>query len=98
VEARCLAGEALPLLMGLGRLLEKVENEQQIYPKVKELIKMARARVERFTTEGKRPRARLIIEADGAKAEYSIRLDKNNTVRLHFVTTDREEAERGRRC
>ncbi len=56
---------------------------------------MARARMVRFTTEGKWPRARLIIEADGAKTEYSIRSDKNNTVRLHFVTTDLEEAERG---
>ncbi|MGB9705624.1 MAG: PaRep2b protein, partial [Pyrobaculum sp.] len=46
------------------------------------------------TTEGKRPRARLIIEADGAAAEYQIYLRKDNAVELRFSTTNRTEAER----
>ena len=50
--------------------------------------------MEGFTAEGGRPRARLVVEADGAAAEFSIRLHKNNTVELHFSTIDREEAER----
>ncbi|MCU7787834.1 PaRep2b protein [Pyrobaculum sp. 3827-6] len=52
------------------------------------------ARLENFTTAGKRPRAKLVVRLGGDVAEYSIRLHKNNAVELHFSTTDREEAER----
>ncbi|WP_308215138.1 hypothetical protein [Pyrobaculum sp. 3827-6] len=52
------------------------------------------ARLEGFTTEGKRPKARLVVRLGGDVAEYTIRLHKNNTVVVEFGTTDREEAER----
>ncbi|MCU7786659.1 PaRep2b protein [Pyrobaculum sp. 3827-6] len=98
-EARRFARDALPYLVDLERMLEVVKSDEQIYSKVAKMIEMARAerveaRVEDFTTEGKRPRARLVVEADGAAAEYSIRLDKGNAVKLQLYTTDREEAER----
>ncbi|MGC9051864.1 MAG: hypothetical protein ACP5J3_13165, partial [Pyrobaculum sp.] len=69
-EAGKFAREALPFLVGLERLLEVVKSDEQIYSKVEKLTKMARAErvkawIKDFTTEGKRPRARLIIEADG---------------------------------
>ncbi|MGB9704840.1 MAG: PaRep2b protein, partial [Pyrobaculum sp.] len=57
-------------------------------------VERVEARVGGFTTEGGRPRARLVVEADGAVAEYQIRLGEHNAVRLRFDTTDREEAER----
>ncbi len=76
-----------------------MKGDQQIYSKVEKLIEMARAekveaRLEGFAAEGGRPKARLVVEADGATAEYTIRLHKGNTVELRFKTTDREEAER----
>jgi hypothetical protein len=63
------------------------------------MIDMARAekvkaRVEGFTAEGGRPRARLVVEAEGAAAEYIIHLQRNNAVALEFGTTNRAEAER----
>jgi hypothetical protein len=81
-------------------MLEVVKSDEQIYSKVAKLIDMARAErvkawIKDFTTEGKRPRARLVIEADGAATEFSIRLHEDNEVELRFDTTDREEAERG---
>jgi hypothetical protein len=98
-EARRFAREALPYLVGLERVLESVKSDEQIYSKVAKLINMARAErvkawIEGFTAEGKIPKARLVVEADGAAAEYPISLGEHNTVRLHFDTTDREEAER----
>ncbi|MCU7788456.1 hypothetical protein ODS41_11095 [Pyrobaculum sp. 3827-6] len=98
-EAKRFAREALPYLAALERMLEAVKSDEQIYSKVEKLIDMARAErvkawIKDFTTEGKRPRARLVIEADGATAEYQIYLRKDNTVELRFGTTDREEAER----
>ncbi|MCU7787979.1 hypothetical protein ODS41_08650 [Pyrobaculum sp. 3827-6] len=82
-EARRFAREALPYLAALERMLEVVKSDEQIYSKVEKLIDMAKAekvkaRVEGFTAEGGRPRARLIVEADGVAAEYAIRLDENN--------------------
>ncbi len=76
-----------------------MKGDEQIYSKVEKLIEMARAerieaRLEEFAAEGGRPKARLVIEADGAVAEYTIRLHKDNAVVLHFNTTDREEAEK----
>ncbi|AET32884.1 PaRep2b protein [Pyrobaculum ferrireducens] len=52
------------------------------------------ARLEGFTAEGKRPRARLVVRLGGDTAEYSIRLREGNAVVLEFNTTRREEAER----
>ncbi|MGC9050415.1 PaRep2b protein, partial [Pyrobaculum sp.] len=52
------------------------------------------ARLEGFTAEGKRPRAKLVIKLGGEEAELPIYLQKDNTVELHFGTTDRAEAER----
>jgi hypothetical protein len=80
-------------------VLEAVKSDEQIYSKVQKLIEMARAekvkaRLEDFTAEGGRPKARLVIEADGAAVEYAIRLHEGNTVKLRFDTTDRGEAER----
>jgi hypothetical protein len=97
-EAKKFAWDALPYLVGLERMLEVVKSDEQIYSKVEKLIDMAKAekvkaQVEGFTI-GKRARARLVIEADGAVAEYAIRLGENNKVELRFDTTDREEAER----
>ncbi|MGC9052219.1 PaRep2b protein, partial [Pyrobaculum sp.] len=51
------------------------------------------ARVDGFR-EGRKPRARLVVEADGAAAEYQIYLRKDNAVELRFSTTNRTEAER----
>ncbi|WP_237179442.1 PaRep2b protein [Pyrobaculum ferrireducens] len=97
-EAKKFAREALPYLLALERMLEVVKSDEQIYSKVAKLTEMARAekvkaRVEGFTV-GKRPRARLVVEADGAAAEYQIRLVKGSAVKLRFITTDRAEAER----
>ncbi|MCU7787858.1 PaRep2b protein [Pyrobaculum sp. 3827-6] len=52
------------------------------------------ARLEGFTTEGKRPRAKLVVRLGGEEAEFSIRLHRDNEVGLRFNTTDRAEAER----
>ncbi|MGC8968965.1 MAG: PaRep2b protein, partial [Thermus sp.] len=52
------------------------------------------ARIEDFTAEGGRPRARLVVRLGGEEAEYSIRLHENNMIELRFATTNREEAER----
>jgi hypothetical protein len=98
-DAKRFAKDALPYLAGLERMLEVVKSDEQIYSKVAKLIDMARAEkvkawIKDFTTEGKRPRARLIIEADGAAAEYQIRLREGNEVKLEFGTTNRGEAER----
>jgi hypothetical protein len=98
-EAKRFARDALPYLVGLERMLEEVKSDEQIYSKVVKMIDMARAErvkawVKDFTTEGERPRARLIIEADDVAAEYQIYLHKHNKVVLYFDTTDREEAER----
>jgi hypothetical protein len=98
-EARKFARDALPFLVGLERMLEAVKGDKQIYSKVQKLIEMAKAekvkaRVEGFTVKGKRPRARLVIEADGVTAEYLIYLHKDNAVELRSGTTNREEAER----
>jgi hypothetical protein len=98
-EVEKFARDALPFLMGLERMLEAVKGDKQIYSKVQKLIEMAKAekvkaRVEGFTVKGKRPRARLVIEADGVTAEYLIYLHKDNAVELRSGTTNREEAER----
>ncbi|MGC9049802.1 hypothetical protein [Pyrobaculum sp.] len=97
-EARKFARDALPYLAALERMLEAVKSDEQIYSKVEKLIDIAKAekvkaRVEGFTIV-KRPRARLVVEADGAAAEYQIRLVKGSAVKLRFITTDRAEAER----
>jgi hypothetical protein len=70
-EARRLAREALPYLVALERMLEVVKSDEQIYSKVAKMIEMAKAEnvkvwVKEFTAEGGRPRARLVVEADGA--------------------------------
>ncbi|MGB9704685.1 MAG: PaRep2b protein, partial [Pyrobaculum sp.] len=96
--AKRFARDALPYLAALERMLEEVKGDEQIYSKVEKLIEMAKAekvktRVEGFTIV-KRPRARLVVEADGVAAEYQIGLRKDNTVVLEFNTTNREEAER----
>jgi hypothetical protein len=80
-------------------VLESEKGDEQIYSKVEKLVEMAKAekvkaRVEGFTAGGGGPRARLVIEADGEAAGFSIRLNKDNTVVLEFSTTSREEAER----
>jgi hypothetical protein len=98
-EAKKFARDTLPFLVRLEKLLEEVKSDEQIYSKVEKIVDMARAerveaRVEGFTTEGRRPRARLVIEADGVTAEYQIRLHKSNNIELRFATTNREEAER----
>ncbi|MGC9130198.1 MAG: PaRep2b protein [Pyrobaculum sp.] len=98
-EARRFARNALPYLVALERVLEVVKSDEQIYSKVAKLIDMARSEkvkawIREFTAEGKRPRARLVVEADGATAEYQIRLHENNAVELRFDTTDGAEAER----
>ncbi|MGC9049280.1 MAG: hypothetical protein ACP5J3_00005, partial [Pyrobaculum sp.] len=98
-EARRFAREALPYLVALERVLEVVKSDEQIYSKVAKLTEMARAekvraRIESFTTEGKRPRARLVVEADGVAAEFSISLHEGNMIELRFGTTNRAEAER----
>jgi len=98
-EAEKFARDALPYLAALGRMLEVVKGDEQIYSKVVKMIDMAKAekvkaRVEGFTTEGKRPRARLVVEADGVAAEFSISLHESNMVELRFGTTSHEEAER----
>ncbi|MGC9051640.1 PaRep2b protein, partial [Pyrobaculum sp.] len=98
-EAKKFARAALPHLVGLERVLEAVKRDEQIYSKVVKMIDMARAErvkawIKNFTAEGKRPRARLVVEADGVAAEYQIGLRKDNTVVLEFNTTNREEAER----
>jgi hypothetical protein len=54
-----------------------------------------KAWVEGFTTEGRRPRAKLVVEADGEAAEYRVYLVKGGVVKLSFATTNRAEAERG---
>ncbi|MCU7788600.1 PaRep2b protein [Pyrobaculum sp. 3827-6] len=98
-EARKFARDALPYLAALERMLEVVKSDEQIYSKVAKMIEMAkaekiRARVEDFTTKSKMPKARLVIEAEGAAAEYQIYLHKGSAVELHFGTTNREEVER----
>jgi hypothetical protein len=98
-ETKRFARDALPHLVGLERLLEVVRSDEQIYSKVEKLIDMAkagkvRARIESFTTEGREPRARLVIEADSVTAEYLIYLRKDNTVVLRLDTTNHEEAVR----
>ncbi|AET31690.1 PaRep2b protein [Pyrobaculum ferrireducens] len=80
-------------------MLKEVKSDEQIYSKVEKMADMARAErvgalVEGFTAEGGRPRARLVVEADGAAAEYPISLGEHNAVRLRLDTTNREEAER----
>ncbi|WP_148683120.1 PaRep2b protein [Pyrobaculum ferrireducens] len=52
-----------------------------------------KAWIKDFTAEGGKPRARLVVETDGAAAEYTIRLDKDNAVVLYFSTANREDAE-----
>ncbi|MGC9130172.1 MAG: PaRep2b protein, partial [Pyrobaculum sp.] len=52
------------------------------------------ARIEGFTLVGNSPRAKLVVRLGGDTAEFAIRLDRDNTVRLEFTTTNREEAER----
>jgi hypothetical protein len=52
------------------------------------------ALIKDFAAEGGRPRAGLVVVLDGDIAEFSIRLVKDNAVKLRFNTTDREEAER----
>ncbi|MGB9705150.1 MAG: PaRep2b protein, partial [Pyrobaculum sp.] len=63
------------------------------YSKALEIVGVE-ARIEGFTAEGKRPRARLVVRLGEEEAEYSIRLDKGNAVEIRFNTTSREEAER----
>jgi hypothetical protein len=97
-EAKKFARGALPFLVTLERLLEKVKSDEQIYSKVEKMVDMARAerveaRVDGFK-KGRKPRARLVVEADGATAEYQIRLHKSNNIELRFNTTNRVEAER----
>ncbi|MGB9706344.1 MAG: PaRep2b protein, partial [Pyrobaculum sp.] len=98
-EAKKFARAALPHLVGLERVLEAVKRDEQIYSKVVKMIDMARAErvkawIKDLTTEGKMLRARLVVEADGAAAEYQMYLRKDNEVVLEFGTTNREEAER----
>jgi hypothetical protein len=96
-DVKKFAKEALPHLVPLELLLEAVKSDGQIYAKVQKLVEVARAervraRVEEFTTEGKRPRARLVVEADGERAEYRVYFD--STVELSSNAADRWEVER----